>query len=245
MNFEQKYLKYKAKYLELKNDLIGAGIMDVNRILAIAEDNYKEIFTELHDEKLSGTINFKDESSIRKAHRNMALKVSPDKFSNIVNFSDTDREKAGIALQKLNSAKDKLIKNIENEQMLRKREIRLERERLETEAKKRQKRQILEGIIESVDTKERISREDIDRYINYRRNADTTIHIDTYVLEQIRFLVNHSDVSNGDDLNKLQDVAKSIISNYNHDRDGYNAFIGYAKLLIQNIDMYVYRKLLR
>jgi hypothetical protein len=25
MNFEQKYLKYKAKYLELKNNLIGAG----------------------------------------------------------------------------------------------------------------------------------------------------------------------------------------------------------------------------
>jgi hypothetical protein len=98
LEFKEKYLKYKAKYLELKNNLIGGTIDDVNRILEISEYNYEQIFTELH-----GVINFNNEDEINKAYRKIALKIYPDRLP------DTEKERAEKAFTKLTKAKEILI----------------------------------------------------------------------------------------------------------------------------------------
>ena len=162
LEFKEKYLKYKAKYLELKNDLIGAGKEDVDKILKISEYNYKEIFTELH----LGVINFDNEDEINKAYRKMAIKVAPDKFSNTDTFSDIDRERAEAAFKKLNNARDKLIENIasqnERTRLERLERERLERERLERERLERERPERAREILQRLQRLQRRQREDVN-----------------------------------------------------------------------------------
>jgi hypothetical protein len=95
---------------------------------------------------------------------------------------------------------------------------RQKREKLEKEEEERQR---LERKFGGVDRKKRIDKDDIKRYINYRRTADTTIIDDTYILEQIYFLVNHKDVSDRLDVEKLVKVAQEIMTNYDTSSNKY------------------------
>ena len=249
LEYKEKYLKYKAKYLELKNNLIGGTIEDVNRILEISEYNYEQIFRKLH-----GEINFDNEDEINKAYRKMALKVAPDKFSNTDTFSDIDRKRAEAAFKKLNNARDKLIENIasQNEGTRLERERlereRLERERLEREREERERlerererleREILEReeIFEREFYKrlgEKITKKEIDKYININV-TDTTINQDIYILEQIKILVNHRDISISDDLFKLGNKSSEIIKKYKNTSDEQPELIKYAEKHFRDI----------
>ena len=240
LEYKEKYLKYKAKYLELKNNLIGGTIEDVNRILEISEYNYEQIFRVLHD----GVINFDNEDEINKAYRKMALKVAPDKFSNTDTFSDIDRKRAEAAFKKFNNARDKLIENIasQNEGTRLERE-RLERERKERERLERERERLEREILEREEIFERefykrlgekITKKEIGKYININV-TDTTINQDIYILEQIKILVNHRDISISDDLLKLGNKSSEIIKKYKNTSDEQPELIKYAEKHFRDI----------
>jgi hypothetical protein len=387
LEFKEKYLKYKAKYLELKNNLIGAGYEHTKRILQIYNNKdkqilkYEQIFRELHDPD----INFDNEQQIKDAYKQISLKTHPDKVLSELNpdltikvfTKDQEneiRDASGIVIDAFNKLKEECAKrkkegkthkevreereiigeeeaiNIQDREIwerweknraeykkkfdfaskvssviqedrdnLRKKinkideeikteqikpnknmkiieeleierqklidefdktfeeeykiktRIRLDAEILQKEEKDRQEkqrvkkeaeekqrlqkdadrlqkeadrlqkeqdrrrekeeekerqrqkkeaeRQRLYEKFQGVDKKERIEKSDIEIYTNYRRTHETTIIEDTFILEQIHFLINHVDVSDKDDVNKLFNVAKEIMKNHDTDSD--------------------------
>jgi curved DNA-binding protein CbpA len=253
MNSKQKYFKYKAKYLELKNNLIGADMADVEKILSADESKYEEVLEELYGNK----INFENRNEIEIACRKISPKIHPDKNGNepiagkaFTKLNDIIRikliEKIGkreqahltpmgaeqmrldeIYFEKMRARDEQDKANRDRKaqenatQSAAQKKLDEERQKREKLEKEEEERQRLERKFGGVDRKKRIDKDDIKRYINYRRTADTIIIDDTYILEQIYFLVNHKDVSDRLDVEKLVKVAQEIMTNYDTSSNKY------------------------
>jgi hypothetical protein len=103
----------------------------------------------------------------------------------------------------------------------RKRESELERERLER--LERLERQVLE---------EKIDRSELGKFINDQPTG--IIHDDIKILERIKFLVHHLDVSNEADLRQLSIKSRTIFYKYNRHVTG--ELMKYIEELWKNID---------
>jgi hypothetical protein len=127
---------------------------------------------------------------------------------------------------------ERLKRELERERLERER-VRPEsdRERVRPESdrerQERQERIFRQGL------EERITRNEIDRFINHQITG--TIHDDIKILERIKILVNHRDVSNAGDLWRLMDKSSEIRNKYNNTSNVQPELIKYAEELYGNI----------
>jgi hypothetical protein len=258
MNFEYKakYSKYKAKYLELKNDLIGGECNPVpilTEIESISQENYgsrnsnqritiagncyfiNEIYNWIFTQNLPYSMNPKMTSPMSRAiiarselERLIVAyfeqnPIGPFLRPGYPTLDDMITRARNIAIQdivpaaeviRITRLTDDIIatgverERLERERLERERRERLERERLERELERERLERIFRQGLE-----ERITRNEIDKYININVTG-TTITQDIYILEQIKILVNHRDVSIANDLFKLGRKSSEIRKKY-------------------------------